>query len=130
MTFVRFAHPAYAQRARFFDDARTQRQAQPLPRVNILETEQEFVLEFAVPGRKREDFQLSVADQRLHLKAAAPEPQATTYRRQEFGHESFERSFLLPENVDQAAIEASYEAGILRIHLRKVQPSRKEIAIQ
>ena len=44
------------------------------------------------------------------------------YTRREFKYASFKRAFTLPETVNEDAIEAHYEQGILRFSL----PKKKE----
>ena len=46
----------------------------------------------------------------------------TNYERKEFGHNSFQRSFNIPESVDNAKISATYKEGVLRVSL----PKKKE----
>ena len=51
------------------------------------------------------------------------------YRRREFSYTNFERSFQLPDSIDQGSIEAKYDNGVLNVHLpkkeeAKVQPNR------
>ena len=43
----------------------------------------------------------------------------TTYRRREFGRNSFQRSFQLPDSVNAEAIDAKYHNGILTLTLPK-----------
>ena len=43
------------------------------------------------------------------------------FTRKEYNYRSFSRSFSLPENVNQEAIEARYEHGVLELTLPKKQ---------
>ena len=48
------------------------------------------------------------------------------YSRQEFNYSFFEKSFYLPESIDQSKINSKYDNGILRISL----PKKSEVIIQ
>jgi HSP20 family protein len=92
------------------------------PPVNIQETETGFELELAVPGRKKEDFNVEIDEQILTITSETKkeeEVKEENYTRKEFSYSSFNRSFTLPETVDEEGIKASYENGILRFTLPK-----------
>jgi len=93
-----------------------------LPAVNIKENEKGFELELAIPGQKRDDFNIEVDEQVLtiSMETRTEDEQVTdNYTRKEFSFSSFNRSFTLPETVDESKIDASYREGILRIILPK-----------
>ena len=46
------------------------------------------------------------------------------YNKREFSYNSFVRSFTLPEQADQAKIEAAYEDGILKIDIAKKEEAK------
>lgn len=92
------------------------------PDINVLEDEKFFLIEFAVPGKKKNDFSIEI-DKNI-LSVGLDESKLTNsnpdlYSRREFGYESFNRTFNLPEIVDTNKIDANYEDGILKIKLNK-----------
>ncbi|MFL2599510.1 MAG: Hsp20/alpha crystallin family protein [Flavobacteriaceae bacterium] len=92
------------------------------PDINVLEDEKFFLMEFAVPGKKKNDFSIEI-DKNI-LSVGLDESKLTNsnpdlYSRREFGYESFNRTFNLPEIVDTNKIDANYEDGILKIKLNK-----------
>ncbi|GLB49945.1 Hsp20/alpha crystallin family protein [Neptunitalea lumnitzerae] len=92
------------------------------PAVNIKDNEKEFLLELAVPGRKREDFNLEVDEGVLTISSEVKsenEVKEHNYTRREFNYSSFKRAFTLPETVNEDAIKANYEDGVLSIELPK-----------
>ncbi|SFU37062.1 HSP20 family protein [Pustulibacterium marinum] len=92
------------------------------PAVNIRDNEKEFVLELAVPGRKRDDFNLEVDEGVLTISSenkTENEVKEQNYTRREFNYTSFKRAFTLPESVNEDAINANYEDGVLSIALPK-----------
>ena len=93
-----------------------------LPAVNIKENEKSFELELAIPGQKRDDFNIEVDEQVLtiSMEARAEDEEVTDhYTRKEFSFSSFSRSFTLPDTIDESKIDASYREGILRVLLPK-----------
>ena len=95
------------------------------PSVNIKDNEKNFELELSVPGRNKEDFNIDVDNDLLtvsyEVKAVESE-EKVNYTRREFTHNSFKRTFTLPDTVDAEHIEATYENGILKF----VLPKREE----
>ena len=106
------------------------------PAVNISENDQAFKLELAVPGLKKEDFKIAIEENTLLVSAEQHQEnteKTEKYTRKEFSFTSFTRRFNLPENVDQSAISANYENGIMNIRLPKKadeKPKTREISIQ
>ncbi|NND88559.1 MAG: Hsp20/alpha crystallin family protein [Flavobacteriaceae bacterium] len=100
-----------------------------LPRVNIKETADAFLVEMAVPGMKKSDFQLDLDNQELSISTESKhehEEENDQYTRREFGYSSFKRTFTLPESVDDEKIEARYEDGILKIDLPKKEEAKRK----
>ncbi|NNE78518.1 MAG: Hsp20/alpha crystallin family protein [Pricia sp.] len=93
-----------------------------VPAVNIKEGDKEYELELAVPGRKKEDFDIEIDNDVLTISSEIKhedEVKDENYTRREFGFSSFKRSFTLPETIDHTNIEAKYEDGLLRFTLPK-----------
>ncbi len=93
-----------------------------IPAVNIKESETDFQLELAIPGRKKEDFNIEIDKDVLTISAeqkSENKEQDQTYTKREFTYSSFKRVFTLPETVNVDGINASYEAGVLHFVLPK-----------
>ncbi len=122
---------------RFFDsDLLKLASVPPLPLVNILEEEKEFVVEMAAPGMTKKDFNVSVENGMMTISAenkTETEEVKKNFTRKEFSFNSFSRSFTLPENANEDKIDATYENGILKLHIAKKVltkvPPKKEIAV-
>ena len=70
-----------------------------IPAVNIKETENDFILELAVPGLKKEDFTIELNENRLTVgckKENTEEKSEGNYTQREFYYSSFSRIFTLP----------------------------------
>lgn len=91
--------------------------------VNIKETENNFLVELMAPGLKKEDFNVELNNDLLtissEVKTEKTEGEEGKFTRKEFNFSSFKRSFTLPETVNQEAITASYDNGILKLTLPK-----------
>ena len=100
-----------------------------LPKVNIKETADAFEVEMAVPGLKKSDFQLELDNKVLSISSEISqknESKEENFTRREFGYSSFKRTFTLPESVNDEAISATYNEGILRISLPKKEEAKQK----
>ncbi len=107
------------------------------PAVNIIEADNEFKIEVAVPGLSKNDFNIEIEDDVLTISSVEnekKEEEIPNYTRREFNLSSFQRSFQLPETVDQDQIQASHKEGVLTITLVKkeevVQNAPKQIEVK
>lgn len=93
-----------------------------LPPVNVKENEKDFELELAVPGRKKEDFNVEIDNGVMTISAEQKSENTVSdenYTRKEFGYSSFKKSFTLPKTVNTEQINASYEDGVIKFVLPK-----------
>ena len=98
-----------------------------VPPHNIMETENDFQIEFSVPGSNKKDFEIEVENDNIKIIKKKQDLDTTNnYSRQEFNYSFFEKSFYLPESIDQSKISSKYDNGILRISL----PKKSEVIIQ
>jgi HSP20 family protein len=103
-----------------------------VPAVNIAETENEFHVELATPGLKKDDFKINVEKDQLTISTdkkaeAAEEVDAKKYNRKEFNYNAFTRTFTLPESADQANIQAEYTDGILFVTIAKKEEAKIQV---
>ena len=101
-----------------------------IPAVNIQETEDYFLVEVAAPGKTKEDFNIELDNDVLTISSESKkentEEEKGKFTRREFSYSTFKRAFSLPETVDSAKINASYENGVLLINL----PKKEEAKVQ
>jgi HSP20 family protein len=110
-----------------------------LPAVNVRESNDEFAIEVAAPGMKRDDFRVELHNNILTISSEREDQQPENdpqgnYSRQEFSYQAFQRSFSLPENkVEGNTISARYADGILHISIPKREEAKvkppKQIAV-
>jgi len=99
-------------------------QATGFPKYNIIETNDQYQLELAVPGYNKEDFQINLNDKSLTIKVTIEITQEEKYLKKEFGKCDFEKKFNLSNKINAEKIEASYENGILSLSLPKKEEAR------
>ena len=103
-----------------------------LPAVNVRETNDDYIIDVAAPGLKRENFKVELDNNILTISSEFEEKQEEkegneNFTRREFSYQSFQRSFSLPENkVDGGKISARYTDGILHV----VVPKREEAKVK
>ncbi len=100
-----------------------------LPAVNIKETNDQFVLELAIPGMKKSDFSIEVDNKILSISSEVKtenQMEESTYTRREFGYSSFKRTFTLPDTVESDRVNAHYRDGILLVMLPKREEAKQK----
>ncbi len=106
------------------------------PSTNILETNDDFKLQVAIPGVKKEDVKIDLEKNILNISSEKKAEETTKenekYTRQEFAFGTFCRSFTLPETIDTDKIKAEVKDGILTVTLPKKEETRisKQINIK
>jgi HSP20 family protein len=108
-----------------------------LPAANIRETENDFRIELAAPGMRKEDFRVELNNDVLTVAAEQEmknENKEGDYTRREFSYQSLQRSFTLPDDrVKGEQITARYQDGVLEIVVPKRQEAKaksvRQIAI-
>ena len=97
-----------------------------VPAVNVKENDNNFEIDVAAPGLKKEDFNVTVDNGVLTISSEAKtekEEKEDNFTRKEFSYSAFSRSFTLPENVQEEGISAKYEDGVLKLSLAKTERS-------
>lgn len=112
----------------FFNDSFfSDRMVSRVPAVNICETDNEYHIELAAPGLKKEDFKVALDRNILSISVEQKSENTENnkkYNKREFNYTSFVRSFALPESVDDAHIEAEYHDGVLKINVAKKEEAK------
>lgn len=101
-----------------------------VPAVNIVDSPDNFRLELAAPGLKKEDFKISIDNDVLTIsteKKSETSESGEKYTRKEYSYSSFMRSFTLPEIVDIENITAGYENGIMKVVLPKKEEAKPKM---
>lgn len=103
------------------------------PSCNVKENAKEYIVQFDIPGVKKDEIKIELDNNRLSVsgerKESKEEKDSKSYFSESY-YGSFMRSFALPTAVDQSKVDASFENGVLTVKVPKTQASNvKEIKI-
>jgi HSP20 family protein len=97
------------------------------PPVDLFMTDDDVIVKLAAPGARQDDFSISVSGDTVTVMGEVKlEPHAEKGHAyiQEIWQGKFQRSFRLPIQVDAEKAEASFEHGILTLHLPKAESTK------
>ena len=106
-----------------------------MPAVDVNETETEFLLSADIPGLDKKDVSIDIHDGVITIKgerAIDNEKSTDDYRIRERQLGSFNRSFRLPDNVNEVKVAAKFKNGVLKVTLPKTKeviPEGRQIKI-
>lgn len=109
---------------------------QILPKIDLKETSDRYLLDAELPGVPAEDVEVSVANGVLTVKGehkAEKEEKDKNYLRVERSYGQFERSINLPEDADDSKISAKSKDGVLTITIPKkpgAKPETRKIEVK
>ncbi len=118
----------------FFDNDWMLKPNATAPAINVTEDEKGYKVEVAVPGMKKEDFNIHLTDDNQLIIAMEKkdeqkeENENKKYLRREFNYSKFEQSLYLPDDVEKDKINASVSDGVLSIDLPKMTIEEKKEA--
>jgi HSP20 family protein len=120
--------PVFRHMPKAHEHMRRERCRQAYVPSNIIRKENAFTIQLAVPGLRKEDFDISVAENLLSIKVKLEkQEEKKTYRLKQFDYSHFEKRFELGEDIDRDHLEASYENGILTLSLMLKDQKESEI---
>lgn len=103
------------------------------PPLDIVEDDGDYVLRADLPGVSADDVTIEIIDSTLKItgeRKAEHEEQKDGYSRLERSYGSFSRTLALPAGVDPESIKATFDRGVLEIHIPKPEdrtPHKVEI---
>jgi len=104
------------------------------PRVDISETDKEFIIKAEIPDVNKDDVKVDVDNGILTIQGERKQEKEETgekFHRVERYYGSFVRSFGLPENVDENKIDASFKDGMLNLRMKKTAETKhKKIEVK
>jgi HSP20 family protein len=102
--------------------------------MDLVETDDHFVLKADLPGLSEEDVHVDVDNDVLTVsgeRKGEHEDKRDGFVRVERSYGSFRRSLTLPEGVDADAVTASFDRGVLEISIPKPEQRKpRRVAIQ
>jgi HSP20 family protein len=105
------------------------------PLVDVIESEQEYLIKAELPEVPRENVKVTVQNGTLTIsgeRTIEKEEKDKKYHRIERAYGHFARSFTLPEDADPTRIRAEFKNGVLNVHIAKAEharPKRVEVDV-
>src|SRR3954452_569454 len=105
-----------------------------LPPMDLVETDEHFVLRADLPGLSEQDVSIELEDSVLTVageRQAEHEDKREGFYRMERSFGQFRRSLTLPEGVDADGITAAFDKGVLEVRIPKPEERKpRRVAIQ
>jgi HSP20 family protein len=98
----------------------------PLPAADLYETEKELIVELDVPGYDEKELSLEISDHTLTVtgeRVEEKEEEKAFYLHERL-EKYFERSFTLPVDADLDRMTATFDTGVLKVHVPKIEAAR------
>ena len=114
----------------FFDNNWMEKANATAPAINVVESDQDYKVEVAVPGMTKEDFNIHLGDENelvisMEKKVENEDKENKKYLRREFSYTKFQQAHYLPDTVDKEKITANVANGVLTIELPKYSQEEK-----
>ena len=106
-----------------------------MPAADVYETPTEYVVELEVPGYEEKDLGLEISDHTLMITGTLAHvveenEKVKRFRLHERLERTFQRTFVLPVEVDSEHLSATIEKGVLLIHAPKAKVAEpRKVAI-
>jgi HSP20 family protein len=99
-----------------------------MPRVDVVDKEEDVLIRAEIPGVKKEDLDVSVTDHTVIIRGEAQQESAEEegeYYLREMSYGAFSRSIPLPADVDTEKCRVSFKDGILEMKLPKAESAKR-----
>lgn len=99
-----------------------------VPKVDVIDRENEVVVKAEVPGVEKKDLDISVGEDTVTIKGSSSHEEKQEkgdYYRCEISRGAFARTVALPAAVDGSKAKASFKDGMLELTLPKVEKARR-----
>ncbi len=106
------------------------------PVADLNEDDKSYTLTAELPGMDEKEIELTISGRQLTLKGQKTQDKEEKQKNCYFSERSygaFQRSFYLPEGIDQDKVVANFDKGVLKVTLPKtieVQKQQKKIEIK
>jgi len=115
----------------FFETSNNWNYQQVKPLSNIFENKDNFKIELAIPGVKKENIKINLDKNVLSISSEIENENVeenNLFQRREFNYSNFERSFTLPKSADLENIQANFRDGMLEITITKREEAKDKPA--
>ncbi len=118
----------------FFNNENVSSNTTTAPAVNVKEDQNEYTMEMAVPGIKKEYCRVQLTDDgNLHVAIEnkmehKEEDKKQHFLRREFSYTNYQQTYTLPEDVVKEKISAKVDNGILTVVMPKAKKEESKVA--
>jgi HSP20 family protein len=99
-----------------------------MPKVDVIDRDEEVVVRAEVPSVKKEDIEISISGNMVTIKGETKKEEKEEkgdYYRSEISRGSFSRMVSLPAEVDEAKAKAALKDGVLELTLPKLEKAKR-----
>jgi HSP20 family protein len=104
------------------------------PKVDVINRDTEVVVRAELPGVSKDNLDVSMTDNKLTIRATTSSEQKEEkeeYYRREMSRGEFQRTLIIPDDVDEESVQASFKEGILELKMPKLKKAqRRSITIE
>lgn len=104
------------------------------PKVDVINRDAEVMVRAELPGVSKDNLDVSMSDNKLTIRAttsAEHKEEKGEYYRQELRRGEFQRTLIIPDDVDAENVKASFKDGILELNMPKLKTAeRRNITIE
>jgi HSP20 family protein len=100
----------------------------PMPKVDLIERDEELVLRAEVPGVDKKDLDISLTHDSVTIKGQTShesKEEKGSFFRCEMSRGSFSRTVALPSDVDPEKAKASFKDGVIELAMPKVEKAKR-----
>lgn len=114
----------------FFGNEWMESSVKSTPAVNIQQNEAGFIVEVAAPGMTKEDCVVRLDENNnlvisFEKKSESEDKKNGAYLRREFSYSQFQRTMILPDNIDKENISAEVKNGVLSVLIPTIDETEK-----
>ncbi|HET6472298.1 MAG TPA: Hsp20/alpha crystallin family protein, partial [Pseudomonadales bacterium] len=99
-----------------------------VPKVDLVERDNEIVVRAELPGVEKKDLKVSLTDRAISIRASTrkeTKEEKGEYYRREITSGEISRTLALPSDVDGTAAKAEFKDGLLEIVVPKVAKAKR-----
>ena len=99
-----------------------------VPKVDVIDRENEVVVKAEIPGAEKKDLDISVGEDTVTIKGSTrheEKEEKGDYYRCEISRGAFSRTVALPATVDGGKAKGSFKDGVLELTLPKIEKAKR-----
>ncbi|MBK5196332.1 MAG: Hsp20/alpha crystallin family protein [Proteiniphilum sp.] len=118
----------------FFGNEWMENNSKSVPAINIQQNENGFTVEVAAPGMTKEDCNVKIDDDNNLVidfekrNQSEEKDKKGTYLRREFSYSRFQKTMILPDNIEKENISAKVENGVLTVEIPTVKEEKVPVS--